>query len=39
MKKRSEYYIIDSGRTDVAYEDFNGRKLDRKLRLFLQEFA
>ena len=23
--------ILDSGRTDVAYEDFRGHKLDRKM--------
>ncbi|MCW3080428.1 cellulase family glycosylhydrolase [Segetibacter sp.] len=26
-----DFGVIDSGRTDVAYEDWNGHKLDRKL--------
>jgi endoglucanase len=29
--------IIDSGRTDVAYEDWHGHKLDRKLLTLLQK--
>ncbi len=28
---RGGFGILDSGRTDVAYEDFHGHKLDRKL--------
>jgi endoglucanase len=28
---RGSFGIVDSGRTDVAYEDFNGHKLDRKM--------
>jgi len=36
---RGEFGIIDSSRTDVAYEDFHGHKLDRKLLQLLQEFA
>ena len=28
---RGGFGIVDSGRTDVAYEDFHGRKLDRKM--------
>jgi len=36
---RGSFGIIDSGRSDVAYEDFNGHKLDRKLLSLLQEFA
>jgi endoglucanase len=36
---RGPFGIIDSGRTDVQYEDFHGRKLDRKLLALLQEFA
>ena len=36
---RGSFGIIDSGRTDVQYEDFQGRKLDRKLLALLQEFA
>ena len=36
---RGSFGIIDSGRQDVQYEDFQGRKLDRKLLSLLQEFA
>jgi endoglucanase len=36
---RGPFGILDSGRTDVDYEDFNGHKLDRKLLSLLQEFA
>jgi hypothetical protein len=36
---RDTFGILDSGRTDVEYEDFNGHKLDRKLLSLLQEFA
>jgi endoglucanase len=28
---RGSFGIVDSGRTDVAYEDFHGQKLDRKM--------
>jgi endoglucanase len=28
---RGHFGIVDSGRTDVAYEDFRGHKLDRKM--------
>jgi len=35
---RGSFGIIDSDRTDVAYEDFHGHKLDRKLLELLQEF-
>jgi endoglucanase len=28
---RGNFGILDSGRTDVAYEDFKGRQLDRKM--------
>jgi hypothetical protein len=28
---RGSFGILDSGRKDVAYEDWNGHKLDRKL--------
>jgi endoglucanase len=28
---RGSFGILDSGRSDTAYEDFRGRKLDRKL--------
>jgi endoglucanase len=35
---RGSFGIIDSGRTDVEYEDFQGHKLDRKLLQLLQEF-
>jgi aryl-phospho-beta-D-glucosidase BglC (GH1 family) len=30
--------ILDSGRQDVAYEDWHGRKLDRKLLTLLQKY-
>jgi endoglucanase len=36
---RGSFGIMDSDRTDVAYEDFHGHKLDRKLLALLQEFA
>jgi endoglucanase len=36
---RGSFGILDSGRTDVQYEDFQGHKLDRKLLGLLQEFA
>ena len=36
---RGPFGIVDSGRTDVQYEDFQGHKLDRKLLSLLQEFA
>jgi endoglucanase len=35
---RGSFGILDSGRADVEYEDFNGRKLDRKLLDLLREF-
>ena len=28
---RGRFGIMDSGRTDIVYEDFNGHKLDRKM--------
>lgn len=36
---RGPFSIIDSGRKDAAYKDFNGHKLDRKLLTLLDEFA
>ncbi len=33
---RGSFGIIDSGRNDVAYEDFHGHKLDRKMLAMLQ---
>jgi len=36
---RDTFGILDSGRADVEYEDFNGHKLDRKLLSLLQEFG
>lgn len=30
-KLRGPYGILDSGRSDVAYEDFQGHRLDRKM--------
>jgi endoglucanase len=31
--------IMDSGRKDVAYEDFHGHKLDRKMLDILQRYG
>jgi hypothetical protein len=36
---RGPFGIMDSGRKDVAYEDFHSHKLDRKLLDLLDEFA
>jgi endoglucanase len=36
---RGTFGILDSGRTDGAYEDFHGHQLDRKLLALLQKFA
>ncbi len=33
---RGAFGVLDSGRTDVAYEDYNGLKLDRKMLALLQ---
>ena len=33
---RGSFGIMDSNRTDIVYEDFNGRKLDRKMLQLLQ---
>lgn len=33
---RGDFGVLDSGRSDVAYEDFRGHKLDRKLLDLLQ---
>jgi len=35
---RGDFGIIDSNRKDVAYEDFHGHKLDRKLLELLQKY-
>lgn len=35
---RGAFGILDSGRTDVAYEDWHGHKLDRELLALLQAF-
>ncbi|MFH1924560.1 MAG: cellulase family glycosylhydrolase [Planctomycetota bacterium] len=35
---RGSFGILDSGRSDVAYEDFHGHKLDRKMLELLREF-
>lgn len=35
---RGDFGILDSGRTDVAYEDWNGHKLDRKMLELLQKY-
>jgi endoglucanase len=34
---RGDFGILDSGRTDIEYEDWHGRKLDRKLLDLLQK--
>jgi hypothetical protein len=36
---RGSFGIMDSGRSDVQYEDFNGHKLDRKMLTMLQKYA
>ncbi len=36
---RGSFGILDSDRADVQYEDFRGRKLDRKFLTLLREFA
>jgi endoglucanase len=33
---RGSFGVLDSGREDVAYEDWHGRKLDRKLLALMQ---
>jgi endoglucanase len=35
---RGSFGILDSGRTDVAYEDWRGHKLDRAMLELLQAF-
>jgi len=35
---RGDFGVMDSGRTDVEYEDFNGHKLDRKMLELLQAY-
>ncbi|MDX2250061.1 MAG: cellulase family glycosylhydrolase [Bacteroidia bacterium] len=35
---KGSFGLIDSGRTDVAYEDWQGHKLDRKLLTLLQKY-
>jgi endoglucanase len=35
---RGSFGILDSGRDDVAYEDWHGHKLDRELLALLQAF-
>lgn len=35
---RGGFGIMDSGRNDVAYEDFHGRKLDRKMLELIQKY-
>ena len=36
---RGSFGIMDSGRQDVAYEDFHDRKLDRKMLTLLQKYV
>jgi len=35
---RGAFGVLDSGRADVAYEDWHGHKLDRKLLALLRQF-
>ena len=35
---RGSFGILDSGRGDVAYEDYNGHKLDRKMLELLRRY-
>ena len=35
---RGSFGVLDSGRSDVQYEDFEGHKLDRKLLDRLQRY-
>ena len=35
---RGSFGILDSGRSDIVYEDFHGRRLDRKMLQLLQEY-
>jgi aryl-phospho-beta-D-glucosidase BglC (GH1 family) len=36
---RGSFGVLDSGRTDVAYEDWHGHKLDREMLTLLQQYA
>jgi hypothetical protein len=36
---RGEYGVLDSGRADVAYEDYRGHKLDRKMMDLLVKYT
>ena len=33
-----DFGLLNSGRSDVAYEDWHGQKLDRKLLALLQKY-
>jgi aryl-phospho-beta-D-glucosidase BglC (GH1 family) len=35
---RGSFGVLDSGRDDVQYEDFQGRKLDRRMLVLLQRY-
>ena len=35
---RGSFGVLDSGREDVAYEDFKGHKLDRKMLEVLRKY-
>ena len=35
---RGSFGILDSGRADVAYEEWHGHQLDRQMLALLQEF-
>ena len=35
---RGGFGVLDSGRTDVAYEDFRGHRLDREMLTLLRQF-
>ena len=36
--QEGSFGVLDSGRKDVAYEDWHSHKLDRELLALLQEF-
>ena len=36
---RGSFGVLDSGRSDVAYEDYRGHQLDRKMLTLLQKYA
>jgi endoglucanase len=36
---RGSFGVLDSGRPDVTYEEWNGHQLDRRMLQLLQEYA